>query len=296
MRSTALLAFLSLSLLGAGGFAAAVTPLAEPVDAVRKLVRAGDTEAAVEAGDKAIETRADDAHAWLWAARAYGRQAQEASMLMKPKWAGRAREAWEKAIELDAGLIDARLDLIEYYLLAPGFLGGGRDKADAQAAAIANLDQAFGKLAAARLASADKDYPRAETLLREGLTIAPDNNRVRQALAGLLQTQTRWADVRALWNEVLQRRPDDAFALYQIGRAAALSGEDLDNGLASIDRFIANAVIPEDLSMGAAHWRRGQILAKLGRADEAIAAMQIATHDAAIRAQAEADLKKLRKG
>lgn len=295
MRTAALMTLLTLSLL-TSPFTQAAETLPPMVDEIRLRVREGKIDDAVDAGQKAVESMATDARAWLWAGRAYGQQAMAASMLMKPKWAGRTRDAYEKAVELDPNLLDARFDLIQYYLMAPEFMGGGRDKADAQVQEIAKRDEALGKVASGQLAMVDKKQDDAEKLFREAVTLAPDNLRAQMALSGYLQGRGRWNDVRALWQQRLATTPDDPMSIYQLGRAAALSGEELESGLAHLDAFIAKGNVPDDLSIGAAHWRRGQVLEKLGRREDAIAALQIASQDPTVAERAEEDLERIEDG
>lgn len=264
---------------------------AEAVE-IRDALRRNDLDAAVEASETATGS-ATDARVWLWAGRAYGRQALEASVFTQPKWAGRTRDAWEKAVEVDPELLDARFDLIQYYLQAPGFLGGGRDKATAQVSEIARRSPALGKLAESILAGADKDAGRAEALLREAHALDPEQPRILLALSSRLQRSESWSESEALWRKRLEQMPEDALARYQLARIAAIRGEKLEEGLALIEAFIAAGELPEDLSLAAAHWRRGHLLEKLGRIDEARAALQLGTTDPSVKQLAEADLKRL---
>lgn len=265
-----------------------------PADAtrIREALRDNDLEAAVALSQQASEA-SSDARVWLWAGRAYGRQAIEANIFSQPKWAGRTRDAWEKAVQLDPDLLDARFDLIQYYLQAPGFLGGGRDKAEAQAAAIALRQPALGKLADSWLALADKDQARAEALQRDAHGLAPDNPRIALALAGTLQRGEQWDALEQLWRERLARLPQDPLARYQLARLAAIRGEHVEEGLALIEAFIAAGKVPENLSLGAAQWRRGQLLEKLGRLDEARSALQLGRADPSVKSLVETDLKRL---
>lgn len=290
-----MLALWSLSLLVAG-VPRAAEPLPAPVAEIQQLLRAGDIDAATSAGDAAVKALSGDARAWFWSARAYAQQAIRASMLSKPKWAGRSREAYEKAVALDPQLIEARFDLMQYYLAAPGFLGGGRDKADAQAAEIARRDPVWGKVAEGTLAMTDKNPTAAEAALREAVGLAPDNTRVRMSLAGLLQSQDRWDEVRGVWTDQLARDPVNPMARYQLARAAAITGKDVDAGLAHMEAFVSVGEIPDGLSVAAAHWRRGQLLDKLGRREDALAALQLAVTDKAVKAQAQPDLDRVLKG
>lgn len=274
-------------------FATLANPLAPEVAGIRDALRGRDIDTALALSEKVVVQRAADPHAWYWAGNAYSNKALQASLLAKPKWAGRTREAWETAIRLEPRLFDAHFNLIQYYLVAPGVLGGGRGKADQRAAEIARLDPSMGKVAQGMLAQYDKDRARSELAFRDALTLDPANERALLALGSLLQAAERWEEAKALWRERLEQAADDPLAHYQLGRLAALRGEDLDAGLAHLDAFLAADVVPESLSVAAAHWRRGNVLEKLGRTDEARAAYRLALADPTVRESAQNDLDRL---
>jgi len=285
---------LSVALAFSGDARAVEPPLAPAIAEIRDALRLGNIDAAVEASEAAVAQLGGSARAWWWAGRAYGQQAMAASLFGKAKWASRTREAFEKAVELDPAHVESRFDLMSYYLMAPSIVGGGRDKAEAQAAAIAGLDASMGKLAQARLAASDDESERAQALVGEALALDPDNRQARLMQAASAAERKDWAAVRALWQTQLARTRHHALARYQLGRTAAISGEELDDGLAQLDSFIAAGEVPEELTMAAAYWRRGQILDKLGRRDEAIESLQRAVDDRNIGEQAAADLKRIR--
>jgi tetratricopeptide (TPR) repeat protein len=76
----------------------------------------------------------------LWLGRAYGHLAQRASVLWQFPLARKVRKHFERAVALDPDNVDARADLLEYYLKAPWIIGGSREKAEAQAHEIAERD------------------------------------------------------------------------------------------------------------------------------------------------------------
>lgn len=97
-------------------------------------------EQAIEWLDKAVVLDGRKADYHLWLGRACGYQAQRASILWQFPLARRVRKHFERAVELNPAHIHARADLAEYYLKAPWFLGGGKDKAEEQAHEISRLD------------------------------------------------------------------------------------------------------------------------------------------------------------
>src|SRR5271155_4348272 len=84
---------------------------------------------ATEALEKALAANPGSSECALWLGRAYGRRAETSNPISAPGQASKARQYFEKAVQLDPRNLDALADLFDYYLEAPGFLGGGVDKA-----------------------------------------------------------------------------------------------------------------------------------------------------------------------
>lgn len=128
----------------------------------------GEWDQSVKAAEAAVRLNPSDAENHLWLGRAYGREAEkERSFSLALK----TRHEFEKAVSLAPASVDARRDLMQFYLAAPWILGGGKEKARKQAEAIAQLDPVEGALARARLdqsagngAAAGDEYARALAL------------------------------------------------------------------------------------------------------------------------------------
>lgn len=293
-RPSLVLAFVLTMALSSPSFAQS-SPLPAAVGEIKALLARADIDGAVERAEAWTKQAPKDAIAWLWLSRTYGQQALASSVFTKPKWAGRCHEALDQALALDAANLDVQFDLLQFYMIAPGIMGGGRDKAVAQAAAIAKVDASAGHVASGFLAQQDKDDAKAEAEFRAALEPgkATDYRRARLALGQHLIGRQRWADAREFWNGVLESEKDNPMAIYMLGRISAMSGEELDTGLAHLDRYIALPVKDPDISEAPAHWRRGLILEKLGRKDDAVAELKKAVALDAAQEGAKKDLKRL---
>lgn len=251
----------------------------DPKDAVaahylgRLAFQKGDFDEAIERLGKAAERAPGRSDYQLWLGRAYGRAAQRASLLRQPSLAGNCREAFEKAVALDAANLDAREDLMNYYLQAPGFMGGGADKAKAQAEEIAQRDALRGHFARAAILLQAKDRAGAERELRAALSSTPASQRARLRLASLLLDDKRLDEAFAVLEEGLKLAPGNAALLYQVGRAAAVSGQRLERGEQALNEFLALSSRGDDTpGPAAAHWRLGGIHEHRGQRDAARAA------------------------
>ncbi len=169
---------------------------------------------ASEALEKAVAVDPSNSEHELWLARAYGRRAETASPFTAPGQASKARQHFEKAVQLNPRNVEALSDLFEYYLDAPGFLGGGLDKAAATAARIAALDPAEGHLSQAKLAEKKKDYRSAEEQLRWAIESAPQQAGRLIDLARFLASQGRFEEAERSFARAETLAPGSAQVLY----------------------------------------------------------------------------------
>jgi tetratricopeptide (TPR) repeat protein len=221
-------------------------------------------DAAEDHFERAIKANGTISEFHLWLGRAAGEKAQNANVLKQPGLARKTKSAWERAIALDPKNLDARADLVSYYIMAPGIMGGSHEKAREQVEEIRKLNPYRGGLEAVRVAENEKKPARAEGELRILVSSFPDSAAPLVRLGLVLQGQQKWADAFSLFDEVLARKPNDPSALYQLGRTAAMSGQRLDDGQAALEKFLALQQPPPGLSLGGAHFRLGMIAERRG--------------------------------
>jgi tetratricopeptide (TPR) repeat protein len=273
--------------------AQASAPLAPAVLEVRNLLRDNRVDDAIGQAEKTVLARPDDGKAWLWLGNAYGRKALEAGMLSKPKWAGKCRDAYEKAVAVAPGDPDARLSLMQYYLQAPGFLGGGVDKAQAQVDALAAIGPAWGHIGRAAVLLADDRDDDALAAYADAVAADPANHRALLGLISLHLGARRFDRARETIDAALARDARDPVALYMLGRIAVEDGQRLDEGIEGLATYITLENRPEELSAAAAWWRKGLLLEKAGRKDEAVQALRRSVELDARLAPAKKDLARL---
>ena len=225
---------------------------------------------AVDWFEKAVDLDQRNAEYHLWLGNALGEEAQKANKFRQPFLARRVKTEFEKAVELDSTSIDARHGLIQFYSVAPGIMGGSMEKAHAQAAAIARITALRGHVELGQLLEREKDAAGAEREYAAGVATAPDSMYGYYALGSYYQRQKRWSDAFATYDKALARKPNDVVARVQIGRAAAVSGENLDAGEQHLASVLASP--PEDfppISASSVHYRLGNIYERQGKPERA---------------------------
>ncbi len=175
-------------------------------------------EAAVQ-----IEPRRSDLHRWLGSE--YGNKAATSSLFKAPGYAKKCGAEMNRAVELDPKDVGARQSLLQFYLQAPGFMGGSVDKAREQAAAIARLDPCRGFLAEASIALRAKDTARAEALYRQAIAAAPDRGVPYNALAYLLLGAKRTDEALVVFEQYVKAAPSDPNAHDSYGEGLLAAGK-----------------------------------------------------------------------
>lgn len=169
-------------------------------------------------------------------------------------YARKGRAALERCVELNPGDLDARDGLMHFYQESPWPFGSSA-KARDQAEAIARLDPARGFRAFIYLKRADKDYD----------------------------------GIFTLCDAALRDHPDDYLALFEYGRAASLSGENVPRALGRLLHCLTLTPPPSAPGPTAIYYRLGLLYEKQGDTDSARDALTKAVElDASNRPAADA--------
>jgi Flp pilus assembly protein TadD len=180
----------------------------------------GDYKKAIEFLEKALAISPNSSEYELWLGRAWGRRAETSGWLLAGVHASRARQCFERAVALDPHNREARNDLFDFYLNAPGFLGGGLEKAAASARTIARERPAEYEFEEAQLADRAKDYAAAEAHLLRARELAPTD-------AGRIVDLARYVAKRG--------RLQEADVLFELARKLAPSQPRVDFAEARLD-------------------------------------------------------------
>lgn len=181
------LVFSFLLILALMAKAASSPQFAQRLTAGQVFYNQGKIEQAIKEFRAAVELEPGNSMAHLWLARSLGRKAENANPIRAAFLVGDVRREFERAVELDPNNLEARSDLMEFYLEAPGAFGGGADKAREQAAAMAQLDPAEGHWARAKIAEKEKQYELAEREYRAAAEANPQRAGYRRDLDAFLK-------------------------------------------------------------------------------------------------------------
>ena len=192
--------------------------------------RRGDVETSVSWLEKTVTLNSGESSYYKALGDAYGLAAQKAGIFSKAGFAKKGFASLDRAVALDPNNLDARESRVNFYRNAPSFVGGGMNKAYAEAAEIQKRNPLRGAGILGELYLAEKKYAEAFILLAE----------------------------------TFAKNPDEKALLYQLGRLAALSGQQLDRGEAALKKYLQHTPLPNEPTLHNAHWRLGTLYEKKG--------------------------------
>jgi len=212
----------------------------------RNFYMQGDFKRATEALENAVAAAPAESNSALWLARAYGRRAETSSPFTAPGYASKARTFFEKSVQLNPRNLDAINDLFEYYLEAPGFLGGGLDKAQSLVPRISQINEGEGQWAQAKLAEKRKQFSTAEDHLRRAIQAAPHQVGRFIDLARFLAKQGRYQEAEESFLAAEKVAPDSPKLLYAKADLYIKAGRNLQVARDLLKRYMSLPLTPED--------------------------------------------------
>jgi tetratricopeptide (TPR) repeat protein len=232
-------------------------------------------DTAMRMAEKAVALEPQNSAYHLWLGRAMGRKAEDANPVTAFGLARKVKIEFERAVALDANNFSARTDLSEFYLEAPGFLGGDKNKANQQADYVAKTNLALANYMYARVEEKQGNSG-AEAAYKKAIAASSNPAYYWVELAHFYRRAGRLADMEAAVNQAVNAaRPGDvtdfdtASLLLQASRNFAGAAEMLRH-------YVAQEETSEDGPAFQAHYYLGVLLEKQGKKKEAAAEFQAA--------------------
>ncbi len=206
----------------------------------------GEYKKATEALEKAAAADPKNAWVFVWLGRAYGRRAEMASPFTAPGYAGKARQNLERAVQLDPSNREAAGDLLDFYLDAPGFLGGGLQKAEQLAKQIGETDPAEQHYAQAIIDQRKKDFQGAEQQFRRAVQLAPHEVGRFVALAKYLAKQGNIQESDALFEQARRMEPNNPQVLFDRAQTYVEQRRNLSEARQMLEQYLKAPLTPND--------------------------------------------------
>lgn len=200
---------------------------------------------------------------YLWLGRIYGEKADRVGFLSAAGLAKKVRNSFERAVELEPNSWEARTDLAEFYIEAPGIVGGGKDKALAEADRLVPLNPGMAHWVLARIAERNKDPAEAEREYRAAIAVTHGGARAWLDLAIFLRHSNRVEEMEQALRQLETAPADRAESLMDGASLLLRAGHDYALGVRLIRRYFSIGTVEEGPAFKA-HTYLGELLERQG--------------------------------
>jgi tetratricopeptide (TPR) repeat protein len=263
-------------------FAVAVALVALPLLAQNSLLDQGraamsrnDADAAATLFEKAVAQNPKSAEAHYLLGTAYGSQAQKASIFGQASLAGKTKDEFEKAVELDPNNVEARNGLVQFYTMAPGIVGGSYDKAFAQVAEIKKRDPLMAHRATAFIYTHQNKVDEARNEYLAEVREYPKSARAHIDLGVSYIVAKNFKAADDEFETAVKVEPTYMPAYFRVGQGAAITSSNYAQGEEALRKYLAYTPKPDEPSHARAHYWLGQIFEKQGKKAEAKASFSL---------------------
>ena len=197
-----------------------------------------DPDKAIEYLEKAIDAEPNNSMYHLVLSNALGNKAMQSNVIKQALLAPKIKSELEKAVELDPNSIEARTGLCQFYIMAPGIMGGSFEKAKQQADAVRTLDAYRGYLMYATIYNREEDWDQAEIYYKKAIAADPKKGTPYHQLGYLYTKLKRNPEAVAQFLKMVEYDPDNANSYDSLGDGYMANGQ-LDEALKSYAKAVS---------------------------------------------------------
>jgi tetratricopeptide (TPR) repeat protein len=219
---------------------------------------------AVTSCQTAVKLMPGDSNYHLWLARAMGEKADRVSFITAFRMAKPIRVEFETAAKLDPRNADALSDLGEFYVDAPGIVGGGFDKAERVAQQLDAFAPDRAHYIRARIAEGQKDYARAEDEYKAAIAASKEPADAWMDLASFYRKRQRWDDMIQAVHKGAALDTQHGVASADGASVLIRANRDLPFARQLLEQYLASSSKSEDAPAFQTHVQLGKLLTTLG--------------------------------
>jgi len=260
----------------------------------KSYLKTREWDNAIREMEEATQLQPSNPQYHLWLGRACEAKASNTVFFKALGWARRLLKEFITARDLSPESLEARFDLLDFYLNAPGFVGGGKDKAEAEARAISKLSPRKGRVAAAEILMHERKWDLARKELIQATADFPNDADARKDLAGFLLDRQDFEGAMKHGSEALALRKDSKGSRLIVAAAGIKLRRSLDESESTLKDLASGPMTDSDPSFEEVYYWLGECYIAKGNKTKAREAFESALAYNPDYARAKKELSKLR--
>lgn len=197
-----------------------------------------DLDAATDHIEEAVDRVPDNADYQYLLGGVYGQTAQSAGVFKQAMLAPKIKRAFARAVELNPDHLEARIALAQYYLMAPGIMGGDDDEGFRHLDEAVKRNERRGRLARSSMLERKGRHAEAEADLVTLAAKRPDDWLPHKQLGYYLLRRDRKEEALKPMRRYVELRPDTSDAYDSYGEVQLAAGR-FDDAIVSLKKALA---------------------------------------------------------
>jgi tetratricopeptide (TPR) repeat protein len=220
-------------------------------------------DTALRMAEKSVALEPHNSLYQQWLGRTAGRKAENSNPFTAFGLARRVKVAFERAVTLDPDNIGARTDLAEYYLEAPAFLGGDKNKARLQGDAILPHDPGLANYIYARVEE-KQGSGRAEEQYKKAIAASGNSARYWVELAYYYRRAGRPQEMEAALMQSASAVNHDGMPAFDGAFILLRTGRNFPGAVQMLRQYLHGENLSEEGPAFRAQYLLGELLEKQG--------------------------------
>jgi len=220
-------------------------------------------DAAVDECERAVKDDPSSSDSQMWLGRAYGLKASQINMLSAFSVARKVHLAFERAVQLNPSNVQAMSDLGQFYVAAPGVVGGGVEKAEALVPQLMALSPQKAHRILALIAKKKNDMTTAEAEFKNAIAISKSAD-AWVDLGQFYQQQGESDKAAAALESSLRANRTRTSALVDVASILTDAHRRPDLAEKALREYLASPAKTDDAPAFKVHLQLGDILKKRG--------------------------------
>jgi len=179
----------------------------------------GKMDDAEDAIDAALDLNEKDARFHFLRGQILGQIAANANIFKQGILAPKVKNAFLRSVELDSTFVEAHIGLYNYYVMAPGIMGGSDEKALEQAGIVLRLNSYRGHILLANFHQRKNEFSEAEGEYKKAISAEPKKTGGYKSLGYFYVGQKRYDEAIGQFKKYVDLDPSNPDAYDSFGDA-----------------------------------------------------------------------------